>query len=232
MQWSDTTNNTGILEEILRSLKQPAGGHWPTTDLLRRANIVMRKICQDSECLRMIDTSNTSVSGTAEYSKPTGCQRLVGVAYGNIRIFGILKAELDMNDYPSGQAWQTLTGTPARYIDKPTSIQIVPYPNDTGTTIQMEYIAQPTELINTTDIPFNAQNNLYSFHDLIVAGVVYRCLLEDKNQFYAEWKSIYEKGIKSLKEFVRNMPDTLMTISMDGSSQGKNISPMPGYRRF
>jgi hypothetical protein len=229
MIWSDPTTNTGILQEIRRSLKQPAtDGLWADTEYLRRANIVMRKICEESECLKTIDTSNTSVSGTADYNKPSGCSRLTRVAYGNQRVFGILKAELDMTSFQSGSEWQTLTRTPTRYIDKPTSITLLPYPNDTGTVITMEYIAQPTELTAVGDIPFNAQNNLYSFHDLIVAGVVYRCMLEDRNQFYMEWKSIYEKGILKLKDFVRNQPDTFMSmILVSGRNSGKNISPMP-----
>ena len=56
MQWSDTTNNTGILQEIRRSLRQPAtGGLWLDTDLLRRANIIMRSICEQSECLAILN---------------------------------------------------------------------------------------------------------------------------------------------------------------------------------
>lgn len=236
MQWSDTTNNTGILQEIRRSLRQPAtGGLWLDTDLLRRANIIMRSICEQSECLRLLDTSNTSISGTAAYNKPTGCSRIIGVAYGTVRIFGVLKSELDMISLQSGQVWQTLSGGCAnggRYIDYPTTIQLIPAPTDTGTTVTIEYMAQPTELANVTDIPFNALSNLYSFHDIIAAGVVYRCLLEEKNQFYSEWKGIYDRGIARLKDFVRDMPDTLMTTILVGGGGGRNISPLPGSTGF
>jgi hypothetical protein len=238
MKWSDLTNNSGILQEIKRSLKEPVGtdqGHWLDSDLLRRANMVMRQVCEVSECLKLLNVSNTSVSGTSQYTKPADCSRIVGVAYGNNRLFGILKAELDIISSQSANSWQNWSGPPARYIDQypqDDTITIVPTPTDTGILISIEYMGQPSELVNDTDIPFNAQTNLYSFHDLIVAGVVYRCMLEDKNQFYIEWKSIYETGMKRLKEFVNKMPDTLMTTILVGGGQGRNISPLPFNRGF
>lgn len=234
MQWSDTTGNSGILQEINRSLKEPAtGGHWTDAELLRRANIVMRNICAETECLKLIDISNLSLAGVSEYLKPAGCSRIVRVAYGNQRLFGIELAELDMSSYQTNQVWQNLTGPVARYYEKPLNLVLVPTPSDNGTVISIEYIAQPTEMVTATDIPFNANSNLYSFHDLIIAGVVYRCLLEDKNQFYSEWKSIYEKGMEKLKDFIVNMPDTMMnTILVCSQVTGRNVGPLPLNRGF
>jgi hypothetical protein len=234
LQWSDTSGNTGILQEILDSLEQPLTdtGRWSFAKLLRRANLVMRDACERSECLKTISTSNTSVSGTATVTKPTGCSRIMRIAYGNYRLFGITKAELDMNV----KNWQDLTGisTGGWYIDLPTTIQLVPIPDDTGSTITIEYIAQPTELSVATDIPFNAQNNLYSFHDLIVLGVVTKCLFDGKSAnitLASKWESRYNKRVEELKEFVRNQPDTMLTIS-DLSSDGYgSISPLPSFFR-
>jgi hypothetical protein len=234
MQWSDTVNNTGILQEILRSLKEPSTdiGHWSFVDLLRRANIVMRTICEQTECLRLTDTSNSSISGTATYNKPTGCARITRVAYGNTRLYGILSSELDINALQDNTAWQTLTGDCSRYIDNQSTITIVPKPNSTGTTITIEYIAQPTELTVATSIPFNALTSLYSFHELIISGVVYKCLLEDKNQFYIPYLTEYKEGMKRLRDFVKNMPDTMMNTVQVGSSSGRNIFPLPLGRGF
>ena len=232
MQFSDPVNNTGILEEILRSLKEKPGGHWATSDLLRRANIVQREICKETECLRLVDTSNLSVTGTVVYNKPSGCTRVTRVAYGKKRLFGVLEAELDFIS-SRRQHWQDDTHYPARYIDNlpsMTQFTIVPPPQEDGTTITVEYVGQPTDMVNNTDIPFLALNNLYQYHDLIVAGVVYRCLLEDKNQFYSEWKSIFNNGKKDMKEALRNMPDTLMTTHLSGRRGGGFHGPLPGMR--
>ena len=182
MQWSDSVGNTGILQEILDGLQQPKTdtGRWKFTDLLRRANIVMRKIVEESECLKVVDTSNTSVTRTSSYAIPSGCARISRVAYGNRRLWGILEAELDGISNPQHQ-WQNASSQPSRYIDfskyTPSTIQVWPTPQDTGTVISIEYIVQPTEMIATTDVPFNGNLNFYSFHDLIAAGVIYKCLL-------------------------------------------------------
>jgi hypothetical protein len=88
-------------------------------------------------------------------------------------------------------------------------------------------------MVNDTDVPFNGNPNFYSFHDLIAKGVVYLCLLEQERPFYMEWKAQYEKGMQDLKDFVRKMPDTMMSTLIVGSgSQGRNISPLPGYKGF
>ena len=227
MQWSDPVGQTGILEEILRSLKEPAGGQWPTADLLRRANIVMRKICEETECLKFVDTSNTSVAGTSQYNQPAGCSRIIKIAYAGKRIDGIFEAELDRDC----RGWSAWSDTPRRYINNntanPPNIVLVPNPSNSGDTIAIQYIIQPTEMLNATDVPFNGQNNLYSFHDLIVAGVVYRCMLEEKNQFYSEWKSIYNNGIEKLRDFVRKMPDTMITENVAGHRGGHDTFPVP-----
>jgi hypothetical protein len=190
----------------------------------------MRDACERSECLKTIDVSSTSVSGTAAYNKPTGCSRITRVAYGNIKLFGVKKAELDMKI----ENWQDDSGISRGgwYIDLPTTIQLVPKPDDTGSVITIEYIAQPTELSVATDIPFNAQNNLYSFHDLIVLGVVTKCLFDGKNAnipLASKWESRYNKRVDKLKEFVRNQPDTMLTITDLTSGGYGNISPLPPF---
>ena len=226
------------MQEILSGLQQPKdfSGVWSKSDLLRRANICMRKIIEQSECLKLIDTSNVSVSGTSKYPVPSGCSKVTRVAYGNIRIFGINEAELDMLASQNNQ-WQNSTGPVQKYIDfskyTPSTLVLWPTPSDSGTIITIEYVAQPTELVNDTDIPFNGNANFYSFHDLIAKGVIYMCLLEQERPFYMEWKAQYEKGMQELKEFVRNMPDTMMsTLLISSSGQGKNISPLPGFRGY
>ena len=117
MQWSSPVDNSGILEDIVRGLRQPMTsqgdiGHWKWTDLLRRANDCMREICEVTECLKTIDTSNISVSGQAQYTKPSQCQRICRVAYGNRKLDGILMAQLDRVSNPD-EPWQNLNASSA-----------------------------------------------------------------------------------------------------------------------
>lgn len=233
MQWSDPITKTGILEEILRSLQESDGGHWPTADLLRRANIAQRDICNETECLKVVDTSNLSVPGTIIYNKPAGCTRITRIAYDKKRLWGVQEAELD---FLSGRRthWQDSTAYPSRYIDNlPSRSQftIVPAPQDSGIVISVEYIAAPTDMINTTDIPFLAINNLYQYHDLIVMRVVYRCLLEAKQyQGASLWKSDYNAEIEKMKESLKNMPDTLMVTLISSRGRSGFHGPLPGMR--
>jgi hypothetical protein len=188
----------------------------------------MREICAETECLKVTDTSNISVAGQSQYNQPTGCSRIIKVSYAGSRIHGVLEAELDAHN----KTWPQSNDTPRRYINNntanPPNIVLYPNPTNSGDTIAIQYIMQPTELINNTDIPFNAISTLYSFHDVIAAGVIYRCLLEQRNQFYSEWKTIYKNGKEELAAFVKKTPDTMMTEQVSGPhSFSEDTFPVP-----
>lgn len=234
MQWNDSSGNTGILQEILDSLEQPLTdtGRWSFALLLRRANNAMRDICDKTDCLKTIDTSTTSVAGTASYDKPSGAGRIIRVNYGNTPVYGIFEAELNAWNLGNNRDWQDLTDTPTRYVDRPESILLVPYPDTTGDTITFEYISPPTAMTIATSIPFDSRADLYAWHDLIAVGVVKRCLMDGKNADVAlisKWEKLYNDGIKSLKKYVNSKPDTMMTVQDFQAGGFGNISPLPPF---
>ena len=228
MIWAD------ILSEIRRSLKEPTtGGHWTDAEFLRRANIVQRKIVRYTGCLKTINTSLVSIPGTASYTKPTNILRITGMYFGTNRIWGIPKEELNMQALQMGITdWTATDGTPTNYWEDFTSIGLYPKPNSTGTVIAIEGVIKPNDLINTADIPYNAQSYLEDYHDLLVSGVVYQCMLEDQNELFTEHKNNYVQGMESLRREMLNKPDTLGTFDLIRmrTTGADNKKPLPFMR--
>ena len=211
MTWSD------ILAEILRSLKEPTGtGHWTPAELLRRANIAQRKIVRYTGCLEAISITTTSIAGIEKYAKPTDYMRITRVLYNYIRIYGISVSDLDIQSAQGSLSskWQDTTGTPANYYETLSDIYLYPKPTNTGDIIQIEYIKKPTDMAITTDQPFNSIAYLEDYHELIVSYVVWRCLLEDQNELYAEHKNEFLQGMANLKAAMANKPDQLISSDL------------------
>ena len=224
MTWAD------ILAEIQRGLKEPSiNGHWTPAELLRRTNIGQRKIVRFTGCLQTIDTSVTSVAGTAPYNKPTNCLRLIRIIYANKRIYSIPIEDLDIKAGSGeiGSPWQDNSGTPTNYYETFTQFVLYPKPEATGDIIGREYLIKPTDLVNTIDVPFNAVDYLEDYHDLLVSYVLYQCLLEDQLEFYVEHKNIFEKGMVSLRNEMRNKPDELLTFSLVKRRKGLGHGAIP-----
>ncbi len=221
--WSD------IRSEIRRLLEEPStSGKWTDAELLRRANMVIRRIVRDTECLKSVSTANTSVSGTREYNKPSGCLKILLVKYGDNKIHGIPREDLDMAVAVGniGKPWTDDSDTPTHYYETFTTIVLYPNPDDTGTVITIEYLPTPSALAVDADIPFNSVTYLDDMDDLIVNGVAWKCLFEDKDKFYAECKSEFLGGITKLRRQLKDKPDTFYTGDLARQRGTKINSPL------
>lgn len=208
MIWSD------MRDEIFRALKCPKDGtgEWTKAEILRRANMVMRQIVVDTACLKVIDTSLSTVVAQQEYTKPSGIIRICRVMVGTTRIFGINLAEMDMRDMMGDvpNPWQTQAGDTSlggRYYETDTKLGLIPIPSVASKTISIEYIPTVTDLSADSDVPFNSANNLYHAHEIIINGVLWKSLLEDGNPLYSEYKSQFNEGVKKLKREILDKPD-------------------------
>ena len=226
MIWSD------ILAEIKRGLKEPSsGGHWTDAELLRRANIGQRRVVRMTHCLKAIDTSNTSTSGTSEYNKPSTCLRLLRVyyKYSGQRLYPITKDDLDIYATESrvSRPWTDDSDEPTHYMDEPSSIILFPKPNATGDAIGMEIIIRPTALAAAGDIPFNAVAFMEDYHDLIAAFVLWKCLLEDGDARADAYKEEFFNGLRSIIADLKGKPDSMDTFQLIRTARGRRKGPLP-----
>lgn len=215
-----------MLAEIKRNLKEPAAnGQWTDAELLRRANLFQSRICRDAECLVQLDTTTTSVAAQATYDKPTDCIRLLRVTYAGKRIYGIPREELDLA-YGSS-VWTALADTPTRYYETHAYIGFYKVPVVTGDTISLDYVCSATAMTLTTSLPFNGDTDLQEAgSDLIISGVTSRCLMEDKDPLYAEWKNEYDINVKKLRMTVKDRSQIIMTGGLITNTQSSVTGPL------
>jgi hypothetical protein len=227
MDWSE------IREEILRSLKEPStGGTWTPAQLLRRANIVQKRICRDTKCILKFDTSITSIAGTSEYAKPSDSLKILEIRYGNDFLLPIAKASLDMAVLLGniGDPWQDETGTPREYYEDRTVFGLYPNPDQTGDLISPLYVAQAVDLVADGDIPFNDLFDLSDYHDLIIDGVLWRCLYEDDDDRWKESKKNFIDGMARLYRDMKDKSQLLQTFYLARRRSTRNVYPLPGVQ--
>lgn len=110
-----------------------AANHWDKTagnpNLVALAKEIEREFIYRTDYF--VQTSSQSiVSGTASYSKPTGCLKIHGVYVGSDPITQQNNAEI--YDY-YGEAWTAKTGTPIMYMQMGGTILLVPIPDENST---------------------------------------------------------------------------------------------------
>lgn len=224
MQWSE------MKEEILRTLKEPTSdGTWTDAELLKRANIIQRRVCRESECIITTDTSTTSVADTAEYAKISTCLRIIKIKYGDTKLYGLDANTLDVEETLDniGSPWQDQTGTPTHYYETAINIGLYPKPDSTGDTITQKFVALASDMVGDTSIPFNDLSYLVDYHDLIIQGVLWKCMFEDSDDRWTEAKNEFIQGIAKLRADMKNKQQILQTFSLARRKNVENTEPLP-----
>lgn len=226
MIWSE------IDAEILRGLKEPStGGHWTPAERLRRANIGQRLVVRRTSCMTEVNTDVVTVIGQTEYSKPTKTLSLIRAYYntsGN-RLWPIDISDLDIASHEgrASKPWTDDQGTPTNFYEKELVIGLYPKPDAAGVTIGQEIIVRPTALADPGDTPFNGVANMEEYHDLIADYVLWKCLLEDGDDRFKEYKGQFGEGLRSIMVDLKKRPDSLDTFQLIRSAKGKLRGPLP-----
>lgn len=99
-------------------------------------------------CTEATDTSTTTVSGTREYSFPSGVQRIHKVSWN---AYPLKKMDLKDLDYleETAYGYTGSTGDPVYYYEWANKIGLSPIP-DSAQTIKLYYLKDPTELTDTS----------------------------------------------------------------------------------
>ena len=224
MNWGE------ILSEIKRSLKEPEdNGHWSDDEYLRRANMIQRTVCRDAECIINVDTSTLSVVDQATYDKPSNSLRIKSVMYGNTKLYEIEKTELDLGVLNGNltSPWQEIVGTPNTFYQERTEFVVFPVPDTADDVISIISIDQAADLVESSDIPFDDDFDLEDAHELLVTGVLWKCLLESKDKFYSEYKKEFENGVLKLRRNMKQKINVMDSFDLLGKRSSRDTSPLP-----
>lgn len=228
MKWKE------ILAEIFKSLSVIPDIKWDERDILRRANIAQDEIVRNTGCTIKINSDTTSTTGVSEYNKPDDCIRILRVTYASKRLYGVTKSQLDIaaSQGAIDSPWTDNSDTPTHYYDEDLiKIGCYPKPDTTGDTITFEYVYLPLDLeLNDEDIPFDDIKQLYDYHNLFCAYVLWQCFLETGKEGFLPMammhEKIYKDGVVNLARQMQNRPDKIQTFDLIRSRTGKRKLPL------
>lgn len=240
-------NLSEIQAESARLLNDPNFQRWPAATLTVRANIAQTKIQGATDAVKTSETL-TPVVSTRTITLDADTMNLVRASKtkfnGAIVPFnGISREELDFR-YPDWQQWQD--GEPLFWYYDATNQQInlIPKPDATnaitnGITVWESRV--PAPLVNSTDIPFESNNQMIPYHIAICYWIVAQCWLDDgtpealgKSKYFMSGNmlnpGLYEKEVgRILSEFdvPEIVPDQILW-QPEGARTGLNF-PSKSY---
>jgi len=224
-----------IMKEIFRGLKEPYGdsGHWSKEEILRRMNIGQLETVRLTDCIPTSYTAPTEV-GVQEYSRPNTCMRLDRIWYKTKgqRLYPLDTTDLDLWAIEGriSKPWTDNSGEPANYYVRGSFIGLYPKP-DIVETFGVEGIRRPDilELASiSAQIPFNGKMLMYDFHNILVSYVLWKCLLEDKDEYYKEHKDEFFRIIATIKmQLIANAPDKMETFDLIRTAKNGALTPIP-----
>jgi len=219
-------NFEDIYNEIKDAANEKTGtdsGRFTDAQYLRKANMVMREICIETECLQSSAVAD-SVADQLEYSKSSDTAKIK-----RIEVKGASDADysavvpVSMETLDSWEQrgiitrpWRDQTADkPSYWYTRGEVYGFHPKFSAAITSgIQVFYEEQPTEMTATTDVPFNTDTTLYGYHRLIVYGVLANIAptlgLDTKY-----WSEKYENGKAQMKNKLESDDEDILTFSLD-----------------
>lgn len=175
-------NLSDLQSECGRLLNDPTNSRWSPAVLTSRINIAQQIIQGYSNAIKTRE-SVTVISGTGSYTINASTMDIIRIykVYADGTAFplrGINREEIDFL-YPDWNNW--LPGDPICFIYDATSQQVVlaPIPDANINLLSIYESRRPADLVNSTDIPFDSNNQMTPYHIAICYWVVAQCWMDD-----------------------------------------------------
>jgi hypothetical protein len=153
-------------------------------------------------------STQAAVSGTGTYAYPSEAIHVWRVTYAGANL-----PELDFRwkDVDTqNNAWETTTGTPEAFVrdrSEPGTIRLSPVPSASGSEVKLFYFQRVPDLASDTDVPFDSDDRLYPYHDLIVYHVSARIFMsENRTAEAAIYGGLFDEGVEEMNVNVGNKP--------------------------
>lgn len=178
-------NLSTLQAEIGRLLNDPSNTRWATDVLTSRINQAQQHIQGFTNAVKVTETL-TPTANTQQVTLNSSTMDVLDVTFlrsdGNvISLPGLTRQELD---YRYGNWRQFTAGVPfSWYYDASNQqLNLVPAPDSAnaqtnGLTVLESRV--PADLVNSTDIPFDSNNQMIPYHMAIVYWVVSQCWMDD-----------------------------------------------------
>jgi hypothetical protein len=171
-----------IQDEAGRLLSDANHGRWGLDVLTLRANQAQTEIQGYTNAIKTLENI-PSVAGTTSYSPNSNTMDIIRIykvlVSGEVKPFiGINREELDLK-YPNWRQWQS--GEPLLWVWDATSgtFFCVPTPDTSISSFTIYESRDPSDLVNSTDIPFDSNNQMIPYHYAIVHWIVAQCWMDD-----------------------------------------------------
>jgi hypothetical protein len=158
----------------------------------------------------------TLISGNQEYDLPDDCLKVFRVSRPDFILREVKISAMDRDVPTNWDGTSTSSGSVQSWIVEPPQpgtnqdrIAFSPFPNSLSDAVDLRvwYYALADDLALATDIPFDGEVELYSYHDLLGHYATFKILATeahfDKAKVFAE---LYDAGIETMLENYGNKP--------------------------
>jgi len=178
-------NLSSLQSEIGRLLNDPSNSRWIASVLTERINDAQKVIQGFTKALKTIETLTPTANQSAVTldSDTMDIYRVVVTRSNGDQwpLTGMSREDLDYT-YPDWLNWSAGEPKTWWYNAAAQTINLVPKPDASNAItngLQVWEIRSPADLVNSTDIPFDSNNQLVPYHDAIVNYVVAKCWQDD-----------------------------------------------------
>ena len=181
-----------LLTEVRSYIAEPEAGFITDTEITRWLNLAQYDVVNKTECLE----SKITLSETgSEFALPSDCLKVKWVLYNGDRL-----TYIPFTEYLNVSS-RTDTGVVSHYTLRRHNLYLC-YASDTANEITVYYVEIPDELSASDDIPFNEEDRLVPFHNLLVLYAAYRAKLKAREADAGSMAQEYSAGLQNMKEML------------------------------
>lgn len=202
-------NLSDLQNECARLLSDVGNNRWSTAVLTSRLNIAQEIVQGYTNAIKTSE-SISIVSGTATYGLNANTMDIIRVykvyTDGRMRpLVGISRERLDFM-YPDWNQWQR--GEPNYWLYDATNQQLIlaPTPDASVASLTIYESRKPADMVNSSDLPFDSNNQMTPYHITLCHWVVAQCF-EDDGTSDALGKSKFHRSgsMQQPGEFEKNL---------------------------
>ena len=181
-----------LITEVRSYIAEPEAGFITDTEITRWLNLAQYDVVNKTQCLQ---NSADITESSGSFSLSSDAVRVKWVVYDGDKL-----TYMPFVEYLNVDS-RTDVGVVSHYAVKGNKI-FTCYATSSGATITVYYDEIPDELSASDDIPFNEEDRLVPFHNLLVLYAAYRAKLKAREEDAGSLIQEYMAGLQNMKEML------------------------------